>query len=276
MTNITNQNEQPDGLLNFLEKRSVKPPKARVYDDDKTYALIYPRVSGLEQLNGYSLENQKKACEDYARKMGYEILGYFGCTNESAKTDERAALQEMLLFARKCKKRIIIITYTVDRFSRSGQGAVEIVNQLFKEGIYLQSATNPQPPGTLLGLIQTEKELMEAKHENQKRYMICNKGRVSRLLAGGRISIPPYAYYLEFPKGGRKREVYVDKEKAKVVKNIFEWYAYEKLTYANLIAFANSRYSAINTGGRSHVKKCLLRRLYLQQVIGRQGGQGQA
>jgi len=229
-----NQNEQSQGLIKFLEKRNGKPAKGRVYEDDKTYALIYPRVSGLEQVSGYSLENQKKACEDYARKENYVILAYFGCTNESAKNDDRVAFKQMLEFARKSKKKIIIITYVIDRFSRSGQNAIEILNQLFREGIYLQSASNPKPPGTILGLIQTEKELLEAKHENQKRYLLCHGGIVSKLKDGGWQGRVPYGYYREYPKGGRKREIYVDEQKAATVKNVFEWYAFEKLTYAKI------------------------------------------
>jgi len=234
MSNKSNQNEQSQGLIKFLEKKKAKPLKGKKYEDDKTYALIYPRVSGIEQTNGYSLENQKKACEDYAKSQNYEILAYFGCTNESAKTDDRVAFKEMLEFARASKKKIIIITYVIDRFSRTGQGAIEIVNQLFKEGIYLQSASNPKPPGTILGLMQTEKELLEAKHENQKRYMLCYGGIVSKLLDGGWTGKVPFGYYREYPQGARKREIYVDKQKAETVKSIFEWYAYEKLTYSQI------------------------------------------
>jgi|GEM_PF-665429 len=234
MSNITHQNEQSNGLISFLEKRNGKPAKGRVYEDPKTYALIYPRVSGLEQRSNYSLENQKKTCEEYAWKENYEILAYFGCTNESAKTDDRAAFQEMLAFARKCKKKIIIITYVLDRFSRTGEGAIEILNQLFAEGIYLQSATNPQEPGTIRGLIQMEKELLEAKHENQKRYLLCHSGMVAKLSEGGWTGKVPYGYYREYPKGGRKRDIYIDEQKAQAVRNIFEWYAYEKLTYAQI------------------------------------------
>src|ERR1051325_597074 len=45
-----------------------------------------------------SLATQKKACEVYAQKQGYEILGYFGGTYESAKTDERKEFNSMLDF----------------------------------------------------------------------------------------------------------------------------------------------------------------------------------
>src|SRR5579872_4268183 len=84
--------------------------------------VIYTRVSTKEQAdNNFSLETQKKACEQYARKCGYQIMGYFGGTYESAKTDERKEFNNMLSFVRKSKEKIsYIIVYSVDRFSRSG------------------------------------------------------------------------------------------------------------------------------------------------------------
>lgn len=59
--------------------------------------VIYTRVSTKEQAdNNMSLETQKKACEQYALKSGYQIMGCFGGTYESAKTDERKHFNSML------------------------------------------------------------------------------------------------------------------------------------------------------------------------------------
>jgi DNA invertase Pin-like site-specific DNA recombinase len=53
-------------------------------------AVIYTRVSSREQsLTNQSLATQKKYCMEYAQKHGYNILGFFGGTYESAQTDER-------------------------------------------------------------------------------------------------------------------------------------------------------------------------------------------
>ncbi len=61
-----------------------------------------------------SLETQKRACEQYATKQGYKILGYFGGTYESAKTDERKAFNNMLTYAKKCKEKVsCIIVYII-------------------------------------------------------------------------------------------------------------------------------------------------------------------
>ena len=64
--------------------------------------VIYTRVSTKEQSDtNFSLQTQKKACEQYAGKYGYQIVGYFGGTYESAKTDERREFNNMLSFVKK-------------------------------------------------------------------------------------------------------------------------------------------------------------------------------
>ena len=49
-------------------------------------SVIYTRVSTKEQAdNNLSLKTQRKVCEQYAAKQGYNVLSYFGGTYESAK-----------------------------------------------------------------------------------------------------------------------------------------------------------------------------------------------
>ena len=68
--------------------------------------VIYTRVSGKEQEDGYSLGTQLKECKEYAEKNNYNILGYFGGTYESAQTDERKEFSRMLQFAKRSKEKI--------------------------------------------------------------------------------------------------------------------------------------------------------------------------
>ena len=53
-------------------------------------AVIYVRVSTKEQTENLSLPTQLRACEDYCRRQGYEILERFHEEGESAKTTDRA------------------------------------------------------------------------------------------------------------------------------------------------------------------------------------------
>src|SRR5688572_22383258 len=106
----------------FVKKKSPSSQRAG------NNAVIYTRVSTREQAeNNHSLETQKKACEKFAEKSGYNIISYFGGTYESAKSDERQEFKRMLDYVKRSKQLIsYIIVYSVDRFSRSGANAIYI------------------------------------------------------------------------------------------------------------------------------------------------------
>ena len=69
--------------------------------------VIYTRVSTKEQAdNNLSLETQRKGCEAYVLKHGYDVLSYFGGTYESAASDERKQFQKMIDFSKKAKTNL--------------------------------------------------------------------------------------------------------------------------------------------------------------------------
>ena len=49
-------------------------------------AVIYVRVSTKEQTENLSLPTQLRACEEYCRRQGYEVLKRFHEEGESAKS----------------------------------------------------------------------------------------------------------------------------------------------------------------------------------------------
>ncbi len=93
-------------------------------------AVIYTRVSTKEQAeNNLSLATQLKACKIYGEQKKRNVLGLFGGTYESAKSDERKEFKRMLDFVKKSKEKIsYIIVYSMDRFSRSGANAIFIAS----------------------------------------------------------------------------------------------------------------------------------------------------
>ena len=68
-------------------------------------AVIYVRVSTKEQTENLSLPTQLRACEEYCRRQGYEILERFHEEGESAKTTDRSQLQNLLKHRRTRKAR---------------------------------------------------------------------------------------------------------------------------------------------------------------------------
>jgi DNA invertase Pin-like site-specific DNA recombinase len=82
-------------------------------------AVIYVRVSTKEQTENLSLPTQLRACEEYYRRQGYEILARFHEEGESAKSTDRSQLQNLLTFCRLNKGRVhFVVVLNLTRFAR--------------------------------------------------------------------------------------------------------------------------------------------------------------
>src|ERR1700675_2859210 len=69
-------------------------------------AVIYIRVSTKEQTENLSLPTQLRACEEYCRREGHEVLERFTEEGESAKTADRPELQRLLKYCRAQKGKV--------------------------------------------------------------------------------------------------------------------------------------------------------------------------
>lgn len=72
-------------------------------------AVIYTRVTSADQEDNTSLGSQKKHCEMFAERRGLNVVGYFGGTYESAKTDDRKEFNRMLTFVKRSKALITLL-----------------------------------------------------------------------------------------------------------------------------------------------------------------------
>lgn len=91
-----------------------------MHDDIRRVAFGYTRVSTEEQVDGASLENQRRFIQKYADEHNIEIVGWYTDAGISAKTAHRPQLQVMLEDLNKRKGEIdYIIVYNVSRISRN-------------------------------------------------------------------------------------------------------------------------------------------------------------
>lgn len=186
--------------------------------------VIYTRVSTKEQAdNNFSLETQKKACEQYAVKCGYQISGCFGGTYESAKTDERKEFNNMLSFVKRSKEKIShIIVYSVDRFSRSGANAIYLAEQLKKQGIVVCAVTQPTDANTASGSLQQNIQFIFSEYDNQLRREKCMAGVKEKIQQGIWCTAPPMGYDIVRLNG--KKEFKVNSV-GKLLRKGFNWKA---------------------------------------------------
>src|SRR5690348_14851790 len=82
---------------------------------------VYARVSSEEQVQGYSIQAQLRACREWAEKHGYKVVREFLDEGYSASRnlEKRESFKEMLSnAASKGRPFDAIIVHKLDRFSR--------------------------------------------------------------------------------------------------------------------------------------------------------------
>jgi len=106
-------------------------------------AIIYCRVSTKEQAEkGYSLEGQEKECRQFALNQGLEVVKVFVERGESAKTQDRTQLKNLIQYCVQNKKKLsALIIWKYDRLARNLSDPTELVKNFSSLGIRLLSAT---------------------------------------------------------------------------------------------------------------------------------------
>ena len=125
-------------------KRSLPEPANGSTLPTMVGAVIYVRVSTKEQTENLSLPTQLRACEEYCRRQGYEVLERFHEEGESAKSTDRSQLQNLLTFCRLNKGRVhFVVVFNLTRFARDKYDHFALRSHLQSLGISLRSATEP-------------------------------------------------------------------------------------------------------------------------------------
>ena len=81
-------------------------------------AVIYARVSTLEQVDGTSLQTQVETCERYARGCGYRVIERFVDEGVSGAKASRPALDRLIRRAKGGGVDVVVVA-KLDRFGRS-------------------------------------------------------------------------------------------------------------------------------------------------------------
>ncbi|MFT5512458.1 MAG: site-specific DNA recombinase [Bacteroidia bacterium] len=171
---------------------------------------MYTRVSIKEQAdNNQSLFTKAKHIKQFAMNNDLQIIGEFGGTYESAKSDERIQFKQMIAFVKRHKVGAIIV-YSMDRFSRSSANSIYISEQLRKVSTEITSVTQPVDATTAAGELQQSIYFMFSQYENKQRRLKCMAGTLEKLLHGDWVTVPPFRYKIVKEKG--KRDIVITKE----------------------------------------------------------------
>ena len=182
--------------------------------------VIWTRVSTkYQEDNGGSLETQKEACEDYATRKDYIIVGYFGGKHESAKTPGKM-VNEMYNYVKKHKSISTILVSEFDRFSRASWQACKMLDEIRQMGIIVIAVKCGLSTETKEGMMMAKNTLNLAEWDNQNRTDKFTDGRERCIKAGAWVEKVPFGYN----KIGKSRDTYCYlNDNGKLLRNAFKW-----------------------------------------------------
>lgn len=157
--------------------------------------IIYCRVSSHEQVQGTSLESQKRACIEYAEKKGIKVDKIFVERGESATAANRTELIRSLDYCKEHKDQIAaFIVWKLDRFARNMTDHYGLQAQLLKYGTSLHSVTEEIISEGPIGKMMEAVLAGYAQFENDIRKQRCEGGMRARIRDGIRPWEPPIGY----------------------------------------------------------------------------------
>ncbi|MGI8404659.1 MAG: recombinase family protein, partial [Thermomicrobiales bacterium] len=119
-------------------------------------AATYIRVSSDEQVEGYSLDAQRRAILQHCKAQGWTVVREYRDEGKSARTDDLKKRPQFAAMLEDADRGLIdvVVVHKLDRFARNRSVAFEAFNRLGKAGVgFVSIAENmdySSPAGQLM------------------------------------------------------------------------------------------------------------------------------
>ena len=197
--------------------------------------VIYPRVSTEMQVEGFSLDGQKRSLMRFADSEGMEVIGVYEEAGKSGKTIEgRPEFKRML---HDIKNGLDIEYVLVYKLSRFGRNAADILNSLeyiqsyginlicIEEGIDSSQTSGKLLISVLSAVSEIERENIIEQTMNGRR----EKARQGKWNGG----FAPYGYAL------KDNKLVIVEQEAEVIRIIYEKFASSDIGYGKVARYLN-------------------------------------
>ncbi len=190
-------------------------------------AVLYARVSGDDRgREGRNLGGQLEMCRDYATKRGYTIVaelaeddrGASGASFELPRLNEVRDLAQGGLFD-------VLVVREIDRLSRNLAKQLIVEDELKRAGVSIEYVLG-EYPDTPEGNLMKHVRASVAEYERLKIIERMVRGRYLKAKSGGILVAkhPPFGYSLELSPDGKKYNLIIQEQEARIVRLIFEWF----------------------------------------------------
>ena len=204
-------------------------------------AVIYARYSSERQTEK-SIEDQVKACQEYAERADLDVIKIYADRAKSGKTDNRPEFQQMIKDSAK-REFNIVLCWKFDRIGRNAGDYYINERKLMDHGVKIESITEHIPDGPVAPIL---KGVYVGQAESYNIGLAINvlRGMESNAQeAKVNGAITPFGLRVS-----KDRHYELDPETAPFVKNIFELFVIDGYSYAEIANFINEHGIKTNRG----------------------------
>ncbi len=199
--------------------------------------IIYCRVSSKDQVDGTSLDSQKRLCLEWAEKQDIKIVKIFIEEGESAKSIDRTEFQKALTFCTDKRNKVnFFIVWKLDRFSRNQEDHIMVRALLKRSVVNLRSVTEPIDE-TSMGRAMEGMLSVFAELDNNIRRDRSKQGMLERVKQGIWVWPEPIGY----KRIAQKDNISPDPDKSHFIVMAFEEWSKGTYTYAALADYLSER-----------------------------------
>lgn len=198
-------------------------------------AAIYARVSSQRQKEGETINSQVDALNAYASQEGYQLPENWIFLDEgiSGKTLQRPALDELRDMIHSEPIDVILI-YSPDRLARNYSYQLILLEEFRKNGVKVCFLKNVPVGDTPEAIMFNHFQGIFAEYERALIVDRSRRGRIYKAKQGNPAALPDVAFGYRRIKNGQNTVVEVVDQHASVVRDIFRYYVYEKMTIAEI------------------------------------------
>lgn len=198
----------------------------------------YIRVSDESQVDGYSLDAQRKEITRWCDRHGHELVGFYADEGVSAYTDKVSKRPQMtrLLEDAKCRTFDIAVVHTLDRWARNGGVQRQTLQQLGECGVGFASVMEDFDFTTPSGRLLLTTMGGVAEFFSDQLGLHVRKAHKQRAELGLQVGSPPFGY----SKVESSKVPQVDQRESLAIKEAFQRRA-EGKSYGDIGTWINTQ-----------------------------------
>ena len=202
-----------------------------------TPVAIYLRVSSDEQVEGFSLSAQTRACREFAERRNWQVVKVYEDPGESGKNDRRPGFQTMLHGAQAGEFKVLLV-HKLDRFSRNIDTTLKYFRELNNCDVTVASVTEDFDYSTPMGRMFFRMMAVFAQWYLENLSAETVKGKRERAKQGLHNGRVPFGYAIS----ADHRVAQVVPDEAIILKKAFEMYSTGEYTDRQIAAYLNFYY----------------------------------